>query len=132
MSFPSRATHNDGAPGTERTWVDWTGLVLCSLALTGAIIQAGLLIERPTEGAITDLTPSTGASACTYIGRIPHCESDIDFDSLDPASNPLDSAPSCRRIEFRAPGHLFAGTDCVDEETWRELELGDYYSAKTA
>ncbi|WP_335991257.1 hypothetical protein [Glycomyces sp. MUSA5-2] len=103
-------------------WSDWVGLVLCTLAFTGYFLQAARALEVPDSGFVTDLNASSWTSGCTYIGRIYSCRDDIDYDLLE---QPVTS--SCRRIEFVDPSRFFHGTDCVEEEVWENLEVGDVY-----
>lgn len=120
-------------PAPQRTWSDGITACLFALAFIGVLIGVVEFTQEPDRGIVTDLSYSSGGpgASCSYVGRIMTCRYDIDIDGLDADDAFGDGfdldAYGCHQVEFRSPYYWFAGSDCVSEEEWNQLEIGDYY-----
>lgn len=126
------------APRRSSTWADRiTACLFALVALAGCIVVIdGITV--PEEGIVSglDIIRGGGTSSCTTIGRVTSCRNDVDLDDLgvdDPLGSGLDEDfdledLECHQVQFRTPGSWRTGDDCVAEEEWLELEIGDWYS----
>ena len=125
---PAAPTWQMPPPQPPYTWADWVAASLFALVGFGLLVNVVAGSQEPDQGIVTDLRYTSGAgSSCSYIGRITTCRQEIDFDDLDTSDGfELDDL-GCHQVEFRSPYHWVAGYDCVSEEAWRDLEIGDAY-----
>ncbi|MCD0446351.1 hypothetical protein LO763_22305 [Glycomyces sp. A-F 0318] len=123
------------APQPRYTAIDKVTACLFAVAITGALIGVAESLRRPEHGIITALTySSSNGPACTYIGRIMTCTNHLDDLGADDAlgnefANEYDlDSHGCHQVAFRSPTHWFTGYDCVSEEQWDQLDIGDTYT----
>jgi len=104
-------------------------IVLLSLLGVSFLVVGPMALMTPSAGYISELdTVRGGGPSCSFTGRITQCSNDIDYSDLAQDASVFDENDlECHQVAFRSPGHLLTGHDCVDEATWQELEVGDYY-----
>lgn len=122
------------APPRSYAWADHITACLFALAaLAGGIrVIEGLTV--PEQGIVSglEIIRGGGTSSCTTIGRVTSCRNDVDLNDLnvdDPFSSGFGIEDlECHQVQFRTPNSWRTGKDCVAEEEWLELEIGDWYS----
>lgn len=121
------------APRSSYTWADHIAACLFALAVLGGTLTVIDGLTFPEQGIVSDLDiVHPRSSTCHAVGRITSCRNDIDLGRLtgDDPFNPSGLTVEdleCHQVKFRSPASWLTGTECVSEEEWTELDIGDEF-----